>query len=244
MKNLSRKIFVVAHRGDSYHAPENTIPAFELAIKNGADFVEIDIRKTKDGHIVIMHDPTVDRTTNGTGKVSELTLDYIKSLDAGFWYSKKFENVKVPTFREVLEMAKDKVGLFIELKQEGLEEDVVKLLKEYDMINDVVVLSSLWGSLRKIKFLEPHIPTMCDFPKVSYEELYRVQEYYPNIISIHKNRLDKSFIRYVHKKGIMINSWPINTYQETLKSIESEVDFITTDNPSDIIRFIEEFLNK
>ncbi len=244
MKKISRKIFVVAHRGDSLRAPENTIPAYEYAIQEGADFIEIDIRKTSDGEIIVMHDASVDRTTNGHGNVSELSLNYIKSLDAGSWYSEKFKGVKIPTFEEVLQLAKNRVGVFIELKQEGLEEDVVSLLKKYDMIKDVVVLSSLWSALKSIKMIEPHITTMCDFPKVTYEELYRVQEYFPNIISIHKRNLDKEFIRYVHRRGILVNSWPVNTFEETEKAVLSEVDFITTDDPKKIIEVLGELINK
>ena len=93
---------ICAHRGDKQVAPENTIAAFKSAVKKGAQQIEFDVAITKDGQLVIMHDYTVDRTTNGTGKVSDLTFDYIRGLDAGSWFDPKFKGAQVPTLREAL----------------------------------------------------------------------------------------------------------------------------------------------
>lgn len=101
---------ILAHRGDLAHAPENTIPSFSQAIQKGADGVELDAKLTADGHVIVIHDSTVDRTTNGKGKVASFTLDEIRKLDAGSWFDSMFANTKVPLLEEVFEtIGKDKL---------------------------------------------------------------------------------------------------------------------------------------
>ncbi|HUP57998.1 MAG TPA: glycerophosphodiester phosphodiesterase family protein [Bdellovibrionota bacterium] len=95
-------ILVVGHRGTIVHAPENTIPAFQKAIELGADLLEMDVRETRDGELVIMHDATLDRTTDGTGAVASRTLAEIRAFDAGSWFGAEWRGTRVPTFREVL----------------------------------------------------------------------------------------------------------------------------------------------
>jgi glycerophosphoryl diester phosphodiesterase len=94
---------IFAHRGDLAHAPENTLPSFSQAIQKGADGVELDAKLTADGHVIVIHDTTVDRTTNGSGKVASFTLDDIRKLDAGKWFDEKFSGTKVPLLEEVFE---------------------------------------------------------------------------------------------------------------------------------------------
>src|SRR5262249_31801739 len=107
---------VACHRGANRYAPENTLPAIELAAALGADFVEIDIRTTKDGKLVLMHDATVNRTTNGKGKVSDLTLDETRKLDAGAWFGKPFAGTRVPTLDEGLAALGNKTGVYLDAK--------------------------------------------------------------------------------------------------------------------------------
>jgi glycerophosphoryl diester phosphodiesterase len=119
-----------AHRGAMQTHPENTLPAFFEAVKRGAHMIEFDVQLTADGALVVMHDATVDRTTNGKGKVSELTLDYIRSLDAGAWKGKKFRNTRVPVFEEVLNIMPRNIWLNIHLKgDENLGRAVARQLK-------------------------------------------------------------------------------------------------------------------
>jgi len=108
--------FISAHRGFSAAAPENTIPALEAALAAGAHVAEIDIKLTKDGHLVLMHDTDVERTTDGEGPVSALTLAEIEKLDAGRWFDRKYARTKVPTLDEVLAWSKGRLGLLVEMK--------------------------------------------------------------------------------------------------------------------------------
>lgn len=155
---LQRPI-VAAHRGIPSLAPENTMAGFQLAYSLGADMLETDVQRTKDGHLVIMHDDTVNRTTNGTGRVRDLTLEEIRQLDAGIKYSPAFKGEKVPTFKEYLQAFKGKdVVMLIELKETGIEEQVIKEIEEENMVNQVVLQSFNLDSMVKINKLKPEIP--------------------------------------------------------------------------------------
>lgn len=108
-----------AHRGDVSVAPENTIPAFESAVKKGVPQIEFDVNLSKDGHLVIMHDATIDRTTNGKGKVTDFTLAELKALDAGSWFDPKFKDTRIPTLRETLEAIPENVLCNVHLKNDA-----------------------------------------------------------------------------------------------------------------------------
>ena len=155
-----KNIYVAAHRGASASHPENTMEAFRAAIEMGVDQIETDVRITADGELVLIHDATVDRTTNGTGKVAQMTLAELKALDAGCKKDPKFTGAKIPTFRELLELVKDHptMTLDIELKEyptEGWEETafsvcdrILVLLEEYGY-TDRCVINSFSGKLNE-----------------------------------------------------------------------------------------------
>ena len=115
------RIQVLAHRGASAYAPENTLPAFRLAIEQRADWLELDVQQTKDGQLVVFHDLRMERTTNGTGALRDLTLDQVRQLDAGRWYGPRFAGERVPTFEEVVALAQEQgVRIFPEVKDPRL----------------------------------------------------------------------------------------------------------------------------
>lgn len=158
---LSEKnIWVAAHRGWSSKYPENTLLAFKAAMELGVDQLELDVRVTKDNELVVIHDATVDRTTNGTGKVCEMTLAEIKALDAGGWMGPEYEGLKIPTFKEFMDLVKDHptMTLDVELKEypvEGWEEvsysvcdRVLQMIDAYGY-TDRVVVNSWSGKLNE-----------------------------------------------------------------------------------------------
>src|ERR1051326_5020446 len=106
------RIAVISHRGEHLRHPENTLPAFRSAIEAGADFIEVDVRTTSDGKLVLMHDATVDRCTNGHGEVAKMTFEEIRKLDAGAKSGTEFAGTRAPTFQEVLELAKGRIGVY------------------------------------------------------------------------------------------------------------------------------------
>jgi len=240
-EDMVRKIFIVGHRGVPSLAPENTLPSFIKAIEYNIDFIELDLHFTRDKRIIVMHDFSVDRTTNGSGRISELSFDEIRKLDAGGWFSSRYKGVKVPEFEEVLNIAAGKIGLIIHIKEEGLEKPVVDLLEKYNIVNDSIVLSYPWNIIRKVRELNPYITTIADLPNPTREELFKAISFHPNLVSIHKDKLDKRFVRLCHRRGILVNTWPINTIKDLEKSIKYEVDFITSDFPHIMLNNMPEF---
>jgi glycerophosphoryl diester phosphodiesterase len=133
-----RRIKVIAHRGEHLHHPENTLPAFQAAIDAGADYFELDVRTTSDGKFVIMHDNTLDRTTNGTGEVRQHTFDEIRALDAGIKFSQAFAGTKVPTLDEAFDLAYGKINVYVDTKNADAQQ-LVDVIVHHDMQDHVVI---------------------------------------------------------------------------------------------------------
>ena len=137
-EGTSKKIVVIAHRGEHLHHPENTMPAFQAAIAAGADYFELGVRTTSDGKFVIMHDNTLDRTTNGTGEVHKHTFDEIRSLDAGAKFSPAFAGTNVPTLDEAFDLAHGKINVYVDTKYADPQQLVDTIVK-HDMQDHVVI---------------------------------------------------------------------------------------------------------
>ena len=161
---MSRPL-IYAHRGASSYAPENTFASYKMAIEMEADGIEIDVHKSKDGHLVVCHDEKVDRTTNGKGYIKDLTVEELKLLDAGSWFNESFANERIPLLEEVLKLVKmENILLNIELKNgpvfyENIELDVVNAIRAYGLEEKVIISSFNHYSLVAVKKLEPKIKT-------------------------------------------------------------------------------------
>ncbi len=171
----SRRVVAIAHRGEHLHHPENTVPAFEEAIHLGADYIEVDVRTTADGKLVLSHDATVDRCTNGHGEIAKMTFDEIRALDAGAKKGPDFAGVRVPTFDEVLDLARGKIGIYVDVKQVTAQ-DLVQHIEKHGMSDHVVIYS---GRLSKeIQELNPKLKVMPE--SVSVEVVQRtIAELHP-----------------------------------------------------------------
>ncbi|MDQ7826832.1 MAG: glycerophosphodiester phosphodiesterase family protein [Candidatus Eremiobacteraeota bacterium] len=158
-----KKPFIIGHRGASSLAPENTMASFRKAQTLGAEMIELDVHRTKDGALIIMHDDTVDRTTDGQGAVKDLTLREIKALDAGSWFSPDFKGEGVPTFDEVLQWARGKVKIDIEIKNSmqypGIEKEIISLLKARGMEKNVIITSFDPQCIKNVKKEDSTIKT-------------------------------------------------------------------------------------
>jgi glycerophosphoryl diester phosphodiesterase len=142
----SARPLLIAHRGASADAPESTIAAFELALEQGADGLELDVHLSADGHPVVIHDFTLERTTDGAGPVSALRVRELKRLDAGGWHDRRFQGQRIQTLQEVLERFRDRTRFWLELKggstlYPGLGERVVSTIEIYDVVDQVIVQS-------------------------------------------------------------------------------------------------------
>ena len=154
---------IFAHRGDLAHAPENTLPSFQQALHKGADGVELDAKLTADGHVIVIHDATLDRTTDGTGRVAAFTLEAIRKLDAGKWFDEKFTGTKVPLLEEVFEtVGRDKM-INIELTnyssaRDGLVLKVCELIKHHNNHSQILFSSFFSSNLKIAAQTLPEIP--------------------------------------------------------------------------------------
>ncbi|MBI4464152.1 MAG: glycerophosphoryl diester phosphodiesterase [Acidobacteria bacterium] len=146
-------ILRIGHRGAAGHAPENTLLSIQAAITLGADLVELDVRATRDGHFVLLHDGRVDRTTNGKGAVAEMTLDAIRRLDAG-------EEQRIPTLWEVLEAASGRVGVILEIKSPGLAEGIAATVRQSGFAGSILYASFLHQELKVVREVIPSASTM------------------------------------------------------------------------------------
>ncbi|MHC4182469.1 MAG: glycerophosphodiester phosphodiesterase, partial [Planctomycetota bacterium] len=141
---LSKSIIVIARHGSLEDAPENTFAAFKKAVNIGVGGLEIDVRKTKDDKLILMHDATIDRTTDGKGYVSKLLYDEIKQYDAGAWKGKEFAGERVPLLSDVLQFAKEEnIKIILNVKEHGIEQQVMSLVGEFDIINQVYFSGTL-----------------------------------------------------------------------------------------------------
>lgn len=151
-------VMVISHRGEHLHHPENTLPAYRAAFDAGADFIETDVRTTSDGRLVIMHDGTVDRSTDGHGEVASMTFAEIRKLDAGVRFDRSFRNTPVPTLEEVLEFGRGKLGVYIDAKRVSAL-DLVAAVRRSGLEDHVLVYGSI-DLLQEVNKLEPRIRVM------------------------------------------------------------------------------------
>lgn len=225
---MGRETKIVAHRGASGYAPENTLLAFQKAIDLGCDKVELDVRLTKDEKVVVIHDDNVGRTTNGRGKVANLTLKQIKNLDCE-------EKQKVPTLQEVIDLCKEKIDLTIELKARGTAKPVYDLLVENDIVSDVVITSFKLYLLQEMFLLNKKINLSLQFKWYIVSKriilwimsrLIGINYICPNYPVVSKKIVDRA-----HKLGMKVYVFDVKTKKEGEKLINMGVDEIGTDYP-------------
>jgi len=218
----------VGHRGASKYEPENTILSFKKAFKMGADAVEFDVRQTKDGKIIVMHDKSVDRTTNGFGLVNEMTLREIRKLDAG-------NGEKVPTLKEALSIVKKNKGTcLVEIKEKGIEEKVLKEIKKLKMEKNVIITSFYTQSLKRVKELNPKIETgLITMNKIknTFGFLRLCKAIKVDWVLPEKKSLTKKFAEEIRKWKLKIIIWLVNSKKE-FKKWEKIVDGIATNDPN------------
>ncbi len=219
---------IFGHRGASIRAPENTLKAFDLAIKEGANGIEFDIRLSADNEIAIIHDETINRTSNSTGKVNSLTLEELQKFDFG-------EGEKIPALKEVLEIFGNKHWLNIEIKEEGLEQILVDLLKELKVKEKIVISSFLIPVLFKMKELAPEIPTgyLYEYDLDDLDGL--LEEVTINGIHPIKENITKKLILEAHQKNLAVRAWTVDDTEIARKLAENGIDGIITNDPKGII---------
>jgi len=246
LDKLPRPI-VLGHRGDLTHAPENTLPSFQQAIQKGADGIELDAKLTSDGHVIVIHDSTVDRTTDGNGRVASLTLEAVREFDAGAWFSEKFHGVKVPLLEEVFETVGKGKLINIELTnystpRDGLVDRVCNLIKRHNNHAQIIFSSFISSNLRKAAQLLPEIPrallAMPGFIGVwarSFGFMFGdYQALHPHISSVSREQVQR-----VHRLKRRLYVWTANQPEEVIQLRDWGVDGIFTDDPHTAVRVLD-----
>lgn len=213
----------IGHRGASAYELENTLSSFQMAIELGVDAVELDIRSTRDGAIVVIHDENVDRTTNGTGSVRGMTLEEIKGL-----LTRNGE--KIPTLEEALDFLDKRVKILIELKDGGLEEKTLDLVRKKGLERNVIIISFLEGALRRVRELDKDIETGLIYVRHSnpIKAALNLGANYllPLYRFLHKDDIDTA-----HEHGLKVITWTINSREDALIYAKRGVDGIASDKP-------------
>lgn len=222
----------IGHRGYPLAEPENTISSFLRAFEAGATAVEMDVRVTADGHLVLMHDETVDRTTNGHGYIEKMTLRELKSLKVG-------GKEEVPTLSEAVKAIKGKGGIDVDLKVSGYARELLNTLKE--VIDFVYITSESTDALSEILEEEPDVRTGLIFDENPYDKLEVAKELGVNAIVPRLNLLERELVSLAKEGGLEVFVWTVNSEEEALKALSLGVDGLITDNPPLIADLLRRF---
>ncbi|MBM4306715.1 MAG: glycerophosphodiester phosphodiesterase [Deltaproteobacteria bacterium] len=240
-------VMVVAHRGFSGVAPENTMIAFKKAIEAGSDMIELDVRLSKDGEVVVIHDESLERTTNGKGRVIDLTLTELKKLDAGSRFHSSFSGEQIPTLKEVLQLAYGQIMVNVELKSGDYGRYTIfdladRALREVEMAGmvDQVIFSS-FHPVALEKVLEKKQDVLVAYLYERHWSLPReVTEGRPfPILNCRKSVLTLENISRAHQEGIRIGVYTLNTEEEMERFIDLKVDAIITNHPDRFINILK-----
>lgn len=224
---------VMAHRGLSADAPENTLYAFSDAISVGADFIELDVQQTRDGVLVVMHDSNLKRTTGVNKDIWDVDYADIQNLDAGSWFDPAYANARIPTLEETLQFVDKRAKLNIEIKptkhgSDTLEQDVAELITRYQYTDACYVTSFSYGSLKKVKEANPEIRTGY-LMSVAYGQFYSLK--YADAFSLNKVFVTSQVVNAAHQQGKQIFAWTVNSMSEVRSLCNLHVDSIITDDP-------------
>ncbi len=230
--DIEDNTMVIAHRGASADAPENTLAAMELAITQGADWVELDVQETRDGEVVVIHDSDLKKIGASGLKVFESSLAELQSVDIGSWKDPSFSDQRVPTLQQVLALCKDRINIVIELKyygkEERLEERVVKLVEDAGMQDQIVVMSLSYPGIQKMKSLRPEWSVGL-LASVAIGDITRLEA---DFFAINATFASRALIKHVHKQNRKVMVWTVNDPISMSAMMSKGVDGIITDKPA------------
>jgi glycerophosphoryl diester phosphodiesterase len=238
-------MLVLAHRGYSSRAPENTMAAFRLALEAGADGLELDVQLTRDGEAVVIHDFTLDRTTDGSGFVAQYTLAELRQFDAGGWFAPEFAGESIPTLAEVCELVKEwKVLLNVELKAglgfETLNERLIDILIQYGIEEHTIVSSFNHYALAHLKQLRPEIRTGILYNAALVNPWVYAQSIGASAVHPYYLGVIPEIVQGAQRNGMMVNTWTVNEPADIQRTIAAQVDSIITDKPGLVLEILKQ----
>lgn len=224
MKGLFEKDFLlISHRGASHYEPENTLRSFRKALDMGSNAIEFDVRRSLDGRLVVIHDRKVDRTTDGTGVVSGKKLDELKSLDAGF-------GERIPTLEEVFENFAGRCGLVVELKEKGVEEKTVSLIKKHGLTEDVAVVSFRKDCLRAVRTLDRTIPTGL-ITVFGFGCVKRALSLGCRVVAANHRFMTRRLVSEAQRNDLFVYCWTVNDAKRGERLAGIGLNGVITDKP-------------
>jgi glycerophosphoryl diester phosphodiesterase len=236
------RVQVLAHRGASAYAPENTLAAFRLAVEQKADWLEMDVQQTKDGRLVVFHDLRMERTTNGFGPLRELTLEQVQQLDAGSWYGSNFAGERVPTFEEAVALARESgIRIFPEVKDPrfypGIEERMAAVIAANGYEDNTIVQSFDMSSLERLRQANPRLKLAA-----LYSATAPLRGDPPSGVTVvgppwDMVGNDPTLVRDAHAQGRQVVVWSVDTPAPIRSLLDARVDGIITSRP-DVVRAI------
>ena len=232
---------VTAHRGYSTAAPENTLPAFQLAIGHHSDRAELDVQMTKDGVVMVTHDTSLRRCTGRNANIYDLTFAQVRELDAGRWFSARYAGTQIPRLEDVLDLCKAKLQLNNEIKPNAatpeLEAETVRIIREKGFEKDCVITSQSYETLCKVKELDPEIET-------GYILALGVGTYYDlpaaDFFSVESTFITSGMVQQIHLRGKTVSAWTVNRAEDARDLLSLGVDDVITDKPE----MVQDLLNE
>lgn len=239
-RQLAPPVYVTAHRGSSLRAPENSLSAIEAAIEDGADYAEIDVQETADGVIMVMHDSDLLRIAGRDWKIWETDYDRLRELDAGSWFGPEFAGERIPTLEEVIELARGRIRLNIELKYNGhdqrLAERVVDILETSDFVDQVVISSLELRGIREVREIDPEA-RVGFIVASSIGNLTRIDA---DFFSINSRSVSQDLVRRLRRNGKGVHVWTVNGRRNMSTFIDLGVENIITDEPAVLREMLRE----
>lgn len=222
-------MIIVGHRGCAGIEPENTLRSILKAIEHGVDYVEVDVRACKTGEIIAIHDVTVNRTTNGSGYVRDLSFNELRKLNAG-------KGEKIPTLREVIDAVKGKCGLIVEIKEENIWRQTLEIIREEGIGGNTIITSFYHTVIKDVKSLHPDIKCGVIFTCEPVNTSTLALDANAEIIFPNYNYVTQKLINNAHRFNLEIIAWTVNKVEDAVKLLKQGVDGLVTDRPDLMIK--------
>jgi glycerophosphoryl diester phosphodiesterase len=223
----SAKVLRIGHRGAAGHAPENTLASIEQAVALGCALAEVDVRRTADGSLVLLHDKRVDRTTNGKGLVAEMGLEDLRKLDAG-------GRERIPTLEEALQAANGRIGLILEIKAEGLAYDICGIVRASGFTGPIIYASFLHDELQHLRRADPDARTMALFKKLPKDPAADAVRLQATHVGLRFNVATTPLVKALHKAGLVVFAYTVNKPKDIQRMRTLGADGIVSDWPERI----------
>jgi len=230
----------IAHRGASSYAPENTIAAFDLAIVMGARHIELDVHASSDGHVVVIHDDTLDRTTDGSGPVTSHPLTTLQTLDAGSWFRHEFTGERIPTLDVVLGRYKGRVHVHTEIKGQSahLAQRTVDLIRKHGMVGEVTITSFQYARLEETRAYAPELATGWLVADATDTVITQARALGMRQICPKANRVTPELVRRLRAEGFVVRAWGVTSEDLMRQVVQAGADGMTVNFPDKLITYL------